>query len=116
MRTIVLYGNSLAVSSVGASLRDCEGLRLVSVRAVLPDAFHELIKLRPDVVIFDLTATQPNFALALLQARPGLLLVGVDLKTDKALVLSGQTSHVLTTEDLLRVIGSPSDSAAKEQA
>lgn len=115
MRTVILYGNSLAVSSVGASLRECDGLRVLPVSTGAADAVSELIELQPDVVIFDLSATQPNFAVALLQTRPGLLLVGVDLKTDKALVLSSQTSDVLTTEDLLHLIESHADGRGEEK-
>lgn len=116
MRTVILYGNSLAVSSVGASLRECPGLRVLPMTTGAPDAVGALLEVQPDVVIFDLTATQPNFAVALLHARPGLLLVGVDLNTDKVLVLSSQTSHVLTTDDLLHVIESHADGEEKVKA
>ena len=116
MRTVILYGNSLAVPSVGASLRECDGMHVLPVSTGLPDAVSKLIELQPDVVIFDLAATQPNFAVALLRTRPGLLLVGVDLNSDKVLVLSSQTSHVLTTDDLLQVIESHTDGQQKETA
>lgn len=104
MRTVILYGNSLSVSSVGASLSECAGLHVASVSSGESDTVSQLIELQPDVIIFDLMATQSDFALALLQTKPGLLLVGVDMKTDKALVLSGETSLVVTTDDFLRVI------------
>jgi hypothetical protein len=115
MRTVILYGNSLAVSSVGASLRECEGLHVLRLGTGMPDSVSELTRLQPDVVIFDLTATQPNFPVALLRTKPGLVLVGVDLRTAKVLVLSGQTCHVLTTDDLLQVIDSHVDGQEKEE-
>jgi len=104
MRTVALYGNSLVVSSIGASLQGRAGLQVSSVDATLPDAASRLGALQPDVVIYDLAMAQPEFALALWKAQPNLLLIGVDLTTGQALVLSGQPSRLLTMDDLLQVI------------
>ena len=95
MRTVVLYGNSLVVSSIGASLQGRAELQVSCVDATLPD-----------VVIFDLAMAQPEFAMVLWKAQPRLLLIGVDLTTGQALVLSGQPSRLLTMDDLLQVIES----------
>jgi len=104
MRTVALYGNSLVVSSIGASLQGRAGLQVFSIDATMPDAVSRLGALQPDVVIFDLAMAQPEFALALWKAQPRLLLIGVDLTTGQALVLSGQPSSLLTMDDLLQVI------------
>src|SRR5512139_1534260 len=106
MRTVVLYGNSLVMSSIGASLQGRAGLQVLSVAATLPDAASQLGALKPDVMIFDLTMAQPEFAIALWKAQPSLLLIGVDLTTGQALVLSGQPSRLFTMDDLLQVIES----------
>jgi hypothetical protein len=103
-RTVVLYGNSLVVSSVGASLRDRAGLELVRLDAGVPDAAQRLEALRPDVVLFDLATAQPDFAVTLLKEHTKLLLIGVDLTNARMLVLSGHESNVLTVDDLLHVI------------
>lgn len=108
MRTVILYGNSLVVSSIGASLQGRVGLHVLLLDAALPDAAQRLSALQPDAVIFDLATTQPDFAIALWKARPSLVLIGVDLTTGQALVLSGQASRALTTDDLLHVIESHS--------
>ena len=104
MRTVALYGNSLVVSSIGASLQGRAGLEIRCVDATLPDAASQLSALQPDVVIFDLAVAEPEFAIALWKAQSRLLLIGVDLKTGQALVLSGQPSRLLTMDDLLQVI------------
>ena len=104
MQTVALLGSSLAISSIGASLQGCRGLQVVAVDVPMQDAAQHLGVLQPDVVIFDLTAAQPDFAITLWKARPGLLLIGVDVARGKALVLSGQAARALTTEDLLQVI------------
>ena len=104
MRTVALYGNSLVISSIGASLQGRVGLEIKCVDAVLPDAASQLAALQPDIVIFDLAVAHPEFAIELWKAQPRLLLIGVDLKTGQALVLSGQSSRLLTPDDLLQVI------------
>lgn len=103
-QTVLLYGNSLAISSIGASLQAYAGLNILTLDAALPDAAQEMNALRPDVILFDLAAAQPDFALALWQAQPHLLMIGVDLTSGKALVLSSQPARALTTQDLLQAI------------
>ena len=104
MPKVVLYGNSLAVSGVGASLEGHPGLQLVRVDAT--DASAEALgELEPDVVVFDLATAQPD-VVALWQRHPRVLSIGVDLLTQRAVVFSSQPERVLTTDDLLRVIES----------
>jgi hypothetical protein len=106
MRTVALYGNSLVVSSIGAGLQGRAGLQVLSVDSALPDAARRLGALQPDVIIFDLAVAHPEFAIALWKAQPRLLLIGVDLTTGQALVLSSQPSRLLTVDDLVHVIES----------
>ncbi len=103
MRKVALYGNSLLLAGIGARLERRPDLQLISVDAALPSAAHRMSALCPDVVVFDLAAAQPD-TLALWKAQPHLLLIGVDLAADQALVLSSQTSRMFTTEDLDEVI------------
>ncbi len=114
MRTIILCGNSVAVSSLGACLRGREGLRVLPIATGTLSEAHWREEPQPDVVIFDLTAPPPSLGEELLRAKPGLLLVGVDLANGKALVLSSQTSRVLTTDDLVELIESHADTADVE--
>jgi hypothetical protein len=104
LRTVVLYGNSLGVSSIGASLQGRADLQVSSVDATAPEVMDRLRALQPDVVIFDLAAARPEFAITLWKAQPRLLLIGVDLLTHQALMLSSQPSRLLTLDDLLHVI------------
>jgi hypothetical protein len=99
---VVLYGNSLAMSGVGASLEGQPGLQLVRVEAT--DASAEALgALEPDVVVFDVATAQPDLV-ALWQRHPRVLPIGVDLLTHRAVVFSSKSERVLTTDDLLRVI------------
>ena len=103
-RRVVLYGSDLVVSTVGANLRGQVGFQILQIDPLLPDALQRLDAARPDVVLFDLTNNQPDFAVAVLRKHPGLLLIGIDLKIDKMLVMSGEESRLLTTDDLVQMM------------
>lgn len=106
MRTVALYGNSLVLSSVGASLNGCAGLQVVAIDPAQSGAVERMLTLRPDVIVFDTDVANPDSAIVLWKAQPSVLLIGVDLATDRVLVLSGQSSQLLTRGDLLDVIES----------
>ena len=118
---VVLYGNSLFMAGVEASLRGQPGLDVVRIDATFPNPVQRLDALHPDVIIFDLTAppsTLPAFGYAqarlptsnlhspfsILQKHPGLSLIGLDLNSNQVLVLSGQQHTVLAADDLAQVI------------
>ena len=103
-RTVVLYGNSLVVSSLAASLASQPGLTLHQLDGPLPDLVRQVKSLDSDVLIFDLAAARPDTAIELLKEHPRLLLIGVDVMNAKMLVLSGNQSQALTMDDLTRAI------------
>ena len=104
MQTVIVFGNSLLMSGIRASLQACAGLQVLTVDAEVHDAVDRVGVLRPDVVLFDLGAAQRDFAMTLWKAQPDLLLIGVDLATNQALVLSGHRTRAYTTEDLVQLI------------
>ena len=103
-RRVVLYGSDLVVSTVGENLRGREGFQILQIDPLLPDALQRLDEACPDVVLFDLSSRQHDFTITVLKKHPGLLLIGIDLKTDKMLVMSGEESRLLTTDDLVHMI------------
>ncbi len=102
-RRVLLYGKSVILGTVGASLRRCPQLEIVSLTPPLPTA-RELAALEPEVIIFDIEAAHPEPAISLLEAHPGLLLIGIDPERDRMLVLPGESRRVLTIDDLIKVI------------
>ena len=104
IRTVVLYGSDLVVSTVGENLRGRQEFQIFQIDPLLPDALQRLDAARPDVVLFDLAGAQLDFPIAALRKNPGLLLIGVDVGSDKMLVMSGKESRLLTTEDLVRMM------------
>jgi len=104
MKRVVLFGKSLVMSTIGASLKDCPDLQVLPVDPSMPDAQQHVSELQPDAVIFDLAAIQPNFAIAVWQVQSELVLIGVDLMTGKALVISRKPARALTTNDLVQLL------------
>jgi hypothetical protein len=103
-RTVVLYGNSLLMASLGAALRGQEGLHLKYIEARGPESAQKLQTFRPDVVLFDLSTAQPDFMLSQFAARPQTRLIGVDPDGRRLLVLSGREFKGLAVSDLLQAI------------
>ncbi len=103
-KKVVLYGSDLVVSTVGENLRGRPGFQILQIDPLLPDAQQRLDAVRPDVVLFDLAGAQPDFTITVLRKNPGLLLIGVDLRTDKMLVMSGEESRLVTTDDLVHMM------------
>jgi hypothetical protein len=104
MGTVALYGTSLLLSGIGASLERRTGLQPVTIDAALPGAIEKLSALQPDVVVLDLGTAPPDPVMALWKARPELVLIGVDLGADRMLILSGQPARALTTEGLIKTL------------
>jgi len=99
---VVLYGQSVVLGAVQASLRRYPQLEVISLA---PSAtVQELAAAAPDVILFDAAAGCSGPAFSLLHDRPELLLVGVDPSSDKLLVLSSQSSQALSVADLITVI------------
>jgi hypothetical protein len=103
-RTVALYGNNLAMSAVAASLQQKSYIRVHQIEELLPDILEKLNAAPPDVILFDLSLDQPDFAIALLRKHPMVVLIGVDLTSNRMLVLSGEQSRLLTTDDLVKVV------------
>lgn len=104
MQTVVLYGNSLVVSTFGASLEGKPGLRLLRVNPAAPGAHQQLSAMQPDSVIFDLAAGHIDFAVSLWNTLPNLKLIGVSPDSNQMLVLTGRRQSTECVEDLLAII------------
>jgi hypothetical protein len=76
----------------------------MQIDPLLPDALHRLNTIDPEVVLFDLTLVQSDFFTTALRRNPRLLLIGIDLKNDKMLILSAEESRLLTKDDLVGMI------------
>ena len=100
---VILYGDSLILDGVRASLETCPGIEVLVLDQPLDRPLEALRPLCPAALIFDLEAEEPEFPLALLQ-QPGLLLIGIDPETHHVLVWSGKQATAVSVADLLSVI------------
>ncbi len=91
------------MSTIGASLQEKAEFQVQQIQGLLPDIIDKL-DVPPDVILFDLAAAEPHFAVPLLRNHPTIMLIGVDVSCNRMLVLSGEHSRLLTADDLVQVI------------
>jgi hypothetical protein len=101
---VVVYGNSLSMAGIAASLKAEAGLAIVPIDPHDPTARQMINEIDPAVIAFDLNEPSMGLDIFLLRERPGLLLIGVDLASDKLLVLSSHASQAQCMADLIDII------------
>ena len=102
-RRVILYGDSLILEGVRASLETCPDVQILLLDPSQDKPLEAIRACCPAALIFDLDAVQPDFQLSLLQ-QPGLLLVGINPETHQALVWSGRQAAAAVAADLIDVI------------
>ena len=100
---VILYGDSLILEGVRANLEARPDFEILVLDRPLDRSLEELHHFCPAAVIFDMLATRPDFLLSLVQ-QPGLLLIGIDPETQKALVWSGVQAAAVGVADLIGII------------
>lgn len=102
-KRILLYGNSVVLGTIGASLnRFCE-YEVVTLK--LPQ--KESIWLGPaiiDILIFDSQRTRPEEVMCFLRANSALLLIGIDPDVNQVQLWSGRQIRELSTQGLLKLL------------
>ena len=111
---VVVYGTSLNLAGIAASLKVETGLEVISVDAHAPNAIQRLNQLRPAVIAFDLADPNTSPDITILREQPGLLLIGIDPSSDELLVLFRRPQQVLSVADLVEVIQQQGTGARRE--
>lgn len=101
---VFLYGSSLFIEGLEASLKAVPALEVVRLRADANNLLKQARRLQPDAVVIESGALPDEFSIGLLKEFPGLLLVALDRETSHLLVLSGKQTPAVTTKDLVQVI------------
>ena len=99
---VLVCGGSVALAGIGASLSLEPGCLVLS--HPWPISCEELQHLVPDVVLFDLDSVPPTFIYTVSTQLPGLLLIGIDLETNRALLWTERQAEGLSSGDLANVI------------
>ena len=97
-----MYGRSLLLSGVAASLEQCPDLHIMRAGA-WAEAGPLLAGHTPDVLIFDLTNASESHLLPLLLTNPGLLMIGLDAECNQAVLVSGQKAELLTLSEIREI-------------
>ncbi len=103
-RKIGIYGSQLVMSAIGASLREKPEFEVQKIEGFVPGLTGKPDAAPPDVILFDLAAAPPHFAIPLIHTHPTILVIGVDMANNKMLVLSSKESGLITPEDLVEAI------------
>lgn len=104
---VVVYGSSLSMAGIEASLRIDPSLAITTVFPGSPTALAELDGFNPEVILFDLNESSVDLQVQLLRERPGLRMIGIDAGSDKLLVLTCHSATALTVADLVKIIRVP---------
>ncbi len=105
-RSILLFGRSLLLSLVTASLKQVPDLDVTHV-VTWAEVQRLTMERIPDVLIFELDNSYESHILPLLLKAPHLRLIGLDSEHDQGLLLSGQRSQTLTMDQIREIIGGP---------
>jgi hypothetical protein len=103
-RLVVLFGDSLLMDGVEASLSVMPELGVMRIHTTVQDVRECLMSLRPDLVIFDWETPQANHIVSVLRDQPGVTLLGLDVASRKVIAVSSHEFTPLTADDLARVI------------
>jgi hypothetical protein len=100
---ILLYGNSLVLGGIGASLRAEGRFEVVGLPRSLP-ATSDVEALAPDVIVFDLETPGSAAAFSALEGHPDLILLGVSPDDNIVQLWSGRQYRELSIKDLTALI------------
>jgi hypothetical protein len=101
---VILFGDSVFMASVQASLQRQPGLEVVCIYASLPDLEQQVRELTPVVVIVESCIPLAQEMLAFLQAHPDLPFIGLDPHSRVAILLSSKQQPIQTVGDLAQLI------------
>ena len=115
-RRIFLYGNSVILGSVGASLERVPQFEVTYSFAAAARC-TELEPMAPDVILFDVDNDVAAGAFSLLETRPDLLILGISPDGNLVRLWSGHQYRELSTEELTALIEAAprGDAAARER-
>ncbi len=103
-RLVVLFGDSLLVDGVEASLRASQSLSVMRILDAVTDLRKCLQSLQPDMVIFDWDTPQAQLIVSVLRDQPGVTLLGLDVHSRKVVLVSSHQYTPLSARELVQVI------------
>lgn len=103
LRTVILYGDSLVLHGVRASLETCPEIKIISLSLGGVSLKREIKRKNLVALIFDASAVGVDLPSSLL-LQSDLLLIGINPQTHKVMVWSGIQAAAIEAADVLDVI------------
>lgn len=103
-QVVALVGDTLLIDSIEASLTNYKELGLVRINTRVANIVEHLRLHCPDLIIFDATDPEAQFALLFGQVQPSIPLLGLDIRCNKVVSLSCQHHTAQSASDLTNVI------------
>jgi hypothetical protein len=102
-RRILLYGNSLILGSIGASLRRCPQFEVTTLKPPLQEA-QAFNNVKPDILLFDLESPPTEAVFSLLKVNSTLLMVGINPDINLIQVWSGRQLRGMSMQSLIELL------------
>jgi len=104
-RRILIYGNSVILGAIVASLSGCSEFEVTTLNLPLPGA-QVLDDAKPDILLFDLESPHSEAVFSILKTNPSFLLMGISPDINLVKIWSGRQVRELSTQSLLELIKS----------
>jgi chemotaxis response regulator CheB len=101
---VLILGDSLLMEGIAASLTGCPQLSLICIDYSEFEIWQKADSLNPDVILFEMETPHSPFILSLLEERPGILLLGLDLSSSRVIVLNSRQHYSETMHDLWQIV------------
>lgn len=101
-KRVLLYGNSVILGTIAASLSRSSEYDVVTVR--LPHDKSRVAAFRPDILFFDSDTTRSEEVVIFLQVNPAMLLIGLSPEANQVKVWSIRELREASIKDLIRLI------------
>jgi hypothetical protein len=103
-KRVAVYGNSLYMAGIVASLKANTTMEVLCVNLDSPNARQSLDENDLAAIVFDLSDPPLRLEVTLLCDQPDLLLIGVNPSKEEMLVLSSHPTQAFSMADLISVI------------
>lgn len=103
-RTVALFGDTLLIDSIEASLSSQQELGLVRINTQVANVVEHLRKLNPDLIIFDSDDPQSKFVVPFLQVQSRIPLLCLNGSRSTIVALTAQHFTAQSASELTRAI------------
>ena len=100
----MLYGDSLLMDTIEASLEASQDLGVMRIHATVADVGGRLESLCPDLIILDLNTPHSQQVIPFLWDHPGIPILGLDITCGRVVAMSSKPYLVQSVGDLAELV------------